>query len=153
MITLSEAKKLLEINTTKLDDECRFQPELYYEIAENAVKSISLRDKLKEEKDNTWSRQFIKEKVEGKLDGKTLSDKTAETFADVSAEVEKANNNYLKAKEEAEEWIALKESFQQRAAMLKELCGLFVSGYFGEISVKSNSAKEAEIKERRKKLR
>lgn len=153
MITLEEAKKLLAINTNKLDDECRFQPEIYYEVAANTVKAISVRDKLKEDKDNIWSKQFIKEKVEGKLDGKTLSDKTAETFADTSEEVEAANNEYLKAKEEADAWGALKESYQQRAVMLKELCGLYISGYFGEVSVKSQEVKETELKERRKRIR
>jgi len=153
MISLQEAREKLLINKNNLDEECKHQPELYYEVASNSVKAISERDRLKEEKDATWSKTFITNKMEGRLEGKSLSDKTAETFADTDEYVLKSNADYLKAKEEADEWIALKESYQQRALMLKELCGLYVAGYFGEISVKTKEASEVELKNKRKLLR
>lgn len=153
MITLEEAQGALVIDTKKLDEECRFQPELFYEVAKQSVEAASERDALKETKDRVWSSTFVKEKMEGKLEGKSLSDKTAETFADVDEEVVKAIDSYLGKKKEADEWTALKEAYQQRAVMLKELCGLQISGGYGEIAVKSKVVEDTKYDKIRKKMR
>jgi len=153
MITLEEASRGLVIDIKKLDEECRFQPEIFYEVAKQAVLASSERDFLKEKKDKVWANSFISEKMEGKLDGKALSDKTAETFADVSEEVTKSTREYLEKKKEADEWVALKDSFQQRAVMLKELCGLQISGAYGEIVVQNKTVDDSKIARIKKEMR
>jgi len=153
MITIEEAVGSLVIDTTKLDEECRFQPIIFYEVAKQAVLKSSERDFLKEKKDKIWANSFISEKMEGKLDGKSLSDKTAETFADVSEKVEISTKEYLEKKKEADEWIALKDSFQQRAIMLKELCGLQVSGAYGEIVVQNKTVDDSKVARIKREMR
>jgi hypothetical protein len=150
MITVEEARRGLVIDTKRLDEELRFQPEIFYEVATRAVTIASERDELKDSKDRTWSSRFISEKMEGKIDGKQLSDKTAETFADVSEEVKEATKKFLEKKKEADEWLVLKESYQQRSVMLKELCGLQNSGNYGEVV---RSKEESKYEKLRKEMR
>jgi hypothetical protein len=150
MISKEEARRGLVIDTKRLDEELRFQPEIFYEVASTAVAVASERDALKDKKDRTWSSKFISEKMESKMDGKSLSDKTAETFADVNEEVVQVTRDFLEKKKEADEWLVLKESYQQRSVMLKELCGIQSSGNYGEVV---RSREESKYEKLRKEMR
>lgn len=134
-ISLEEAKDLLLINRQDLDIEVQRQAQTYWQVAEQCAEAISIRDSLKEEKDKVWAEQFIVNKVEAKLDGKGVSDKVAETYTDASKIYSKANKEYLDAKLDADKWIGMKESWQQRAVMLRELCGLNASLNYGEMTI------------------
>lgn len=153
MNTIEQYKKFLVIDKRNLDGEVQKQAERYWDVAERCAEAISLRDSLKEEKDKVWSEQFIKNKVESKLDGKAISDKVAETYADSSPEFSKATKDFLDAKLDAELWIGMKESWQQRAVMLRELCGLNISMGYGEMVVRNKPLSDTLYEETRKKMR
>ncbi len=151
-ISLKEAQKSLRIDTKKLDFECQTQPELYAEIARKYVEAISIRDELKQDAENIWSTIFIAYKTGS---DKAPSDTTVKAMTDIHEDYLGMYNAYMLAKKEADEWFSLKEAFQQKANMLKELCGLYIAGYFGEINVTMDRGKfeEKKYEEGRKKLR
>jgi len=150
-MNLEEAKKSLIIDKFKLDVECQSQPDTFWKISEECSNAISIRDALKEEKDVVWAYEFIKQKQSGEK----VTDSMAKSLADTTKEYITAISEYLKAKEEADKWIAMKEAWQSRATMIRELCGLYVSGYFNEMSVKLDKTKlsTTEYENLRKKLR
>lgn len=150
-MTLEEARKNLIININDLSTVCQTQPSIYWEVSMEAVKAMSIRDKAKNDLDNTWSELYVSLKTEG---GK-LSDPTVKASVEIEKRYIDAEKVYLSRKREAEEWNAMKEAYQQRANMIKELCGLYVSGSFGEISVKGGikGVYEKDVNEARKRMR
>ena len=129
----------LRIDRDSLDEELIHQPSLFYEVGEAYARAVSVRDDLKERLSQTDARLNLelREDREGKF-----------TEAMVMSEIQgnrehkEAVRSYLVAKEEAERLLALKEAFSQRAYILKDLCGLYVAGYFGDVSVCGRSATE-----------
>lgn len=132
-----EARKLLKIDRLNLTSELEKQPEIYDEVSEMCVYAISVRDSLKDEKERIWSEQFLSAKRNSAIDGKTPSDKVAETMADTSKEFVEVSKSFLEAKKDADEWIGIKESFQQRMEMLRELNRILSRSLYNEASESS----------------
>lgn len=146
-MTLEEAKKLIKIDKYLLDDECEKHTTYFLEIAQGYADAISRRDELKEDRDYIFSKQFLIAKG-----GEKISDLVATSKAESSDEYINATRLYLQSRKEAEEWSSMKESWQQRASMLKYLSELYISGYFG-INVKSPDIGYETIKHRLEKGR
>lgn len=142
MITIQEAKSLLKIDKNDLDEECIKHSDIYLEVGQMCAEAISRRDEKKELKEEAWAKEFIGIKSNTKV-----SDQQAKSMADYSDNYKEALREFLDAKKEAEEWIVIKEAWTARAAMLKYLCELYISGFYG-VNVKVKSDKYEEIKEK-----
>lgn len=140
-LTLAEMQASLAIDKSVLDDEVIRQPVLFYTISEQLTDAIAERDAAKEELNS----------VDADLDAhwrKKLSKvKTTETLihnhVQVSQEHEKAFDIWLKAKTKADKLLALKEAFQQRSYMLRDLVSLYSANYYEDSSIKPSRAQEA----------
>lgn len=137
-LTLKEAQKLLLIDKYALDIVCVEQPELFSRIALAHSKAVNLRDKGREDlvigdAEISNSLRLTSEKTEMKLTEAKLSLQVVVHETHI-----KNNEEYLELKLEADQWSALRESFLQRASMIKLLCELYLSDYFSTKSVTSN---------------
>lgn len=153
-MNIGQLKALLAINRHALDEEISRQPLVFYEVADACVQAMADRDGAKEELDT----------IDAKLDGivrKMLDgSKNRVTEAMVAngillhPEHEKAYVAYMEAKTKADEVLALKEAFAQRGYMLRDMCQLYVTGYFEQNSVRGDSgaADRIQYNETRKKL-
>lgn len=128
---LEKARGHLAIDKSALDDEIMEQPQHFFDVSEASTEVASIRDELSE----------AVKRVDADLDNHvraTLADKGKVTEAMVAAAIRthphhiKAHTEYLTAKLLADKLGALKESYGQRAYMLREMCSLYVSGYFGQ---------------------
>jgi hypothetical protein len=148
---IEEINELLLIEKDSLDDECMIYPEVFGKIGDEYVNAISIRDELKAESEKVWSKVLL----EVKLGGEKVSDPTAKAMADTSEVYIKAFNAYLKAKANAEMWLIAKEKWEKKGVMLRNLCDLFVSGYWGSISADSTKSKfnREELKNIKKQMR
>ena len=135
MATAEELAQNLRIDKHSLDDEVIQQPSLFYEVSEQYIRAAAERDQLKEELAN----------VDAKLDAEVRS-----TLGDVKATEGKIKSRvqidpkhaaafdaWLVAKEQADRLGVLKDAFQQRSYMLRDLVALNTSNYFEETSVRS----------------
>lgn len=141
--TLSDLQQQLAIDKATLDDEVIRQPVLFYNISEQLTDAIAERDAAKEELnsidaelDGTWRRKL------SKADSK-VTEKMVANCVQTSAEHEKAFDMWLTAKTKADKLLALKEAFQQRSYMLRDLVSLYSANYYEDSSIKPSRAQEA----------
>jgi len=126
-----------------LDDEVVKQPVLFYNISEILTDAIALRDGTKEElaaidaeMDGVWRVKLAKI-------NKKVTEKMIQNGVQNSPEHEKAFQAYLKAKTYADKLLALKEAFQQRSYMLRDLVSLYSANYYEASSIKPTQTMEA----------
>ena len=147
-LEITDYKKMLVIDRFKLEDELIKQPSLFFDIAVKCSNALSERDALKEEKDRVWAKEYLKNKGTVGPDGKYPTDATAKALTDASDEYEKAITSFFESKERADILYSLKEAFQERATMLRELCSLWTTGYYQDMSINKSDEKINEMKER-----
>jgi hypothetical protein len=125
-----------------LDDEVIRQPMLFYEVSDQLTDALAERDASKEELaatdaelDNSWRRKLAKNK-------ERVTDKVILSHVTTSSEHEKAFETYLRAKTRADKLLALKEAFQQRSYMLRDLVALYSANYYETTSLKPTQAQD-----------
>jgi len=143
MIPLADLQQQLAIDKSVLDDEVIRQPVLFYTISEALTDALARRDGAKEalafvdaEMDNVCRRKL------SKGDAK-VTEKMVQNHVQCSYEHGKAFDVYLKAKTYADKLLALKEAFQQRSYMLRDLVSLYSANYYEASSIKPTQATEA----------
>lgn len=139
---LADLHKHLEIDKTALDDEVIRQPSLFYMVSEQLIEASAIRDAAKEalatvdaELDAKWRKKLNT--------GAKATDKAVLSHVQTSQEHADAFDAYLVAKAEADKLLVLKESFQQRSYMLRDLVSLYTANYFEDASIKPSRAQEA----------
>jgi hypothetical protein len=142
----------IKIDRDDLDGELVRQPSLFLEVAQDYAQAVSVRDGLKEALESTRASVDLRiRKQVAEMDRKV-------TEATIKAEVEtervyaKAVRAYLTAKEAADQLLAVREAFGQRAFVLKDLCVLWVAGYYSTSAVKGKdpaSVQDAAYERRR----
>lgn len=128
----------LKIDRHALDDALAEQPVVFARVAQDCALAISERDHAKEDLEVTRAEVSLDVRQRLEQEG------TKSTEAVVAAQIEldrryrEAMKVLLETKAAADRLAAIKEAFAQRAFALKDLCGLYVAGYWGTDSVKSN---------------
>jgi hypothetical protein len=142
--TLAELQQQLAIDKSVLDDEVIRQPVLFYSISEQLTDAIADRDYAKEvlgaidaELYGVWRRKLAKDT---KL---RVTEKMVENAVLTDPKHEKAFSEFLDAKTKADKYQALKEAFQQRSYMLRDLVSLYSANYYEVSSLKPTQAQEA----------
>lgn len=141
--TLAELQEQLAIDKSVLDDEVIRQPVLFYTISEALTDAIAERDAAKEDLaavdadlDFTWRKKLSKGTVK-------ITETMVKNHVQTSADHDKAFLAWLEAKTKADKLLALKEAFQQRSYMLRDLVSLYSANYYEESSIKPSRAQEA----------
>ena len=134
-------KLMLEINKHGLDDELIKQPSLFFQVGEEYSIAVAERDACKEELATVDAELDgrIRAKLAQKRSGEK-GDKVTEAMVKNGIQVHPSHaaafDTYILAKTRADILQSLKDSFQQRSYMLRELASLYVSSYYDESSVK-----------------
>lgn len=122
----------IRLDRNALDIAAEEQSMLFFEIANRHVIAISRRDAVKDDLaqiDAELARDFR---------AQCERDKVRATEALVSDHILLHNRHITAAatlrlhRIEADQWGALREAFDQRMRMIKELVGLYASGYYSE---------------------
>lgn len=140
---LSDLQQHLEIDKTALDDEVMRQPSLFYKVSEALTDALAERDGALEELSYVDAEQALKGRKELSKAGAKVTDAMVKTYVQVSVEHDKAFNAWLQAKARADKLQALKEAFNQRSYMLRDLVTLYSANYYESTSVKPTRAQEA----------
>ena len=124
----------LAINREVLDEELISQPHSYFHVGENHARAVSRRDALKQELELEEARldEEIRENAAAESEKINNDQVKARIHADQS--YQRASSKYLRARLRADEWEALKKAWEQRSYVLKDLVGLHIAGYFGEVT-------------------
>lgn len=135
-----ELKSYLEIDKYALDDEISTQAVVYQQVAEFHAACVNRRDAAYENVKVVDAAVASALKDHANQQGIKVTEVTVAAQVMLSTEHKEAVNKHLRAKEQADRNAALKDAFNQRCYMLRELGELFIAGYYSEISVKKTQS-------------
>lgn len=125
-------KEKLKIDKYSLDEECIHQPELYSDVALEAVKAAEERDMKKFE----MERKYAELDRTYRLAGEKQSNPQIDAAVTRDPSYQEAQIEYLRTKAIAAEKDVYRTAFEQRKTMLELVCRLFLADYFSDVSVK-----------------
>jgi len=133
-----EYQRALKIDKDELDRHLVEQPEIFYRISKKLADCISERDAAKENLAVIDAHLDVRLRREASEDGTKLTENSLRAAIQTHKEHLDEHDNYLGSIQEASEWAALKDAFQQRAYMLRELVALYIAGYYSDVVVASS---------------
>jgi hypothetical protein len=154
---IEELRQYLKIDKHRLDEELEEQPMLLFQISEAFVQAAAERDMLKESL-ATKDAQLGKKAREqlGKRE-KKVTESMVEGYVLTDSTHDAAVKAYLDAKGQADLLFALKEAFQSRGYMIRDLCSLYTANYYEQGSAKptnnTNRATYSMGRQKRERLR
>ena len=152
-LTLEEAENLIAIDKNDLDTICQIHPEIFHRIAKSGADMKSLRDEAKETLQKVEATESLAIRTQLDKVGEKATEVKISQLLQLSERREKAVSRYLNAKAEAEAWLILKETFLERAFMLKNLCDLHGQSYFTTTTLKSSSVQQQSYENLRQRLK
>ncbi len=136
-VSIEEFRKYLQIDRSSLDDEVMRQASLLFAVSEASIEATAERDALK---DNLLQIEAALDK-EIRHDFETTKTKFTETQIKslilMNGSRVQTNDDYLASKTKADKLIALKEAFQARGFMIRDLCSLYSANFFESSSVRA----------------
>lgn len=142
-------KQQLLIDKNSLDKECVEFASIFDKVAEKVADAINIRDAAKEQISiiDAQISEAIRRDFESK--GEKLTEARLSQLVLLDYRHLEVFNNWLRQKLDAEYWVAKKDAFSNKASMLKELCSLYIAGYFSDITVKGgkNDLEEKQYKQ------
>jgi len=126
-ITAADVKKLLKIDKLDLDTEIERQPEILDRIIERSVLATSQRDFAKTALDRVGVN--LDRAIRKKFQDKKPTESEIRNRITRHPEYQKAEDEYLRLKHEADLWSGHREAFKSRSYALRDLVEIFVSGY------------------------
>jgi hypothetical protein len=125
--TPDEYRKFLRIDRDGLDECLMEQPEVYHHVSEAFAAAAARRDKIKLDYEEAEATEDARIRLEALNSQTKLTESMVERTFKRNAQLQKMQRLLLSARAEAERWKALKEGFEQRSFMLRELVSLTIS--------------------------
>lgn len=129
--TQARFRALLAIEVHDLDECLMQQPELFEHVARAYVEATAERDALKLDLDEAEAAADAVIRADADDKKERITEAAIKQRLTLHPTVKDLNRALLQAKADADSWLALKESFQQRSYMLKELVALHLSRLAG----------------------
>jgi hypothetical protein len=119
-----ELKTKLKIDVDYLDRALIEQPSLFYTVADQFAMAVAERDAAKLELDEKMAELDQDIRAEAVSLGEKVTEASIQRRLATLPTIKDAERNLLEGKAKADEWQALKEAYQQRSFMLRELVAL-----------------------------
>lgn len=131
---LNELKDGLKIDVNNLDIELVDQPNRFFHAGQQYSLAVSRRDRKDTELDILKAVLDKEIREDADANGDKITEAQIKAAIQRDKEHRQLTKQYLDAKQEAEEWQSLRDSYQQRSYVLKDLVALHISGYFGDVT-------------------
>ena len=143
---IQDYEKALRIDKMALERDVSRQPELFYGVADEYVRAISVRDAVKDNLAQIEASmdQAIRER--SALSGEKITEKVVAAWVLDTDEYKDAVGELREAQRAVGAWNSLREAFMQRAHALKVMADLFVANYYGSGEHKSTSQRDVSDK-------
>jgi hypothetical protein len=128
--TLEEA---LAIDEDALNEALIRQPDAFYRVSKKLAMELSIRDAAKQalQEEEAYADERARSSIP---DGEKVTETSIKSLVRLDKQVLTANDKLLKLSRETALLQALKEAFQQRSYVMKDLVSLYVANYFGDAS-------------------
>lgn len=124
---LERFKGNLAIDKDDLDTCLMEQPESYYHVSEAYVNAVALRDATKLELEEVTAKEDQAIRASALATERKLTETAVQNELRTLPSIMALNRKLLDQRAAADNWQALKESFQQRSFMLRELVALYIA--------------------------
>lgn len=127
----------LLIDKNNLDGELIEQPQVFFDVSHEFSMAVSRRDKAKEEIARTAAKvsQNIRRNALDK--GEKITETAISQLVDLDDSYQETVDEHIELVAKASDAQAMKEAFQQRSYVLKDLVNLYLAQYYSSDSVKS----------------
>lgn len=130
--SIRELEDDLIIDEDDLEEMCRLQPVLYYEVSRQLAMCISERDAAKQAHAEVEAAEDGRVRREAAKQEDRVTDTAIKLTVKSSKIVVAAMKKYLDLSEKVGQLQALKEAYQQRSYALSHLVDLHVNTFYGE---------------------
>ena len=134
----------------ELDTELTDQPELFYHASEGHSQASHRRLVIDNERRSIEARAAEQIRSDAERSGTKLTETRIPQLVANIEEVIRVKEDLFEADRKVSEWLSLKEAFQQKGYMLRELANLYSSNYYQRNSTSHTdlvSTKAASIKD------
>lgn len=128
--TLVGLEQALQIEEHALDEALMTQPDAYYRVSRQVALTTSLRDEAKQALQEIEARIDLGVRREAYDNEDRVTEKEVEARKRVHRDVIAARNTLNDLESHLLECVALKEAFQQRSYMLREMVQLHISRHY-----------------------
>lgn len=152
MATYEELEAGLSIDEHALDEANLHQADLYHRVAKATALKMSQRDAAEQNVTETAAKvelQIRAKLAERKEEKEKVTEGDIKARVKTSLDVRNATKTYLDLCASHSKWQALEKSFSQRSYALNRLVDLYVAGYFGDVTKRSNSDSMKDIQAKR----
>lgn len=138
---LESYKRKLLIDETDLDTDIARQAVLFHEVADRLAVQTSVRDKAKKVLSEVEARVDFDIRDVARRNKDKITEKEIATAVRLDDEVQAAHEDLIKASYYVGRLTALRDAFEQRRYMLREMAGTYASGYW-DSAVSDRSVKD-----------
>lgn len=136
---LSDLEQGLRIDENNLDEALLTHPDFFYRISKQLALLISRRDEVTQEKKEAEARVDTELRHNSEVGNYKLTEPQIKNLIQSDSDIIKITEEFLELSRQVGQWSALKEAFVQRSYMLKSLCELYISNYFGSTTEGSSA--------------
>jgi hypothetical protein len=129
---LEQFQSALKIDKHNLDEALLQQPDIFYRVSEGFAYAISLRDRAKSKLAEVSAEQSLVERRKAKQDDEKITEDGLKARIALNDKVQDAQQDYHASALVADRWQGMKESWQQRSYVLKDMVGLYSAGYYSD---------------------
>jgi hypothetical protein len=149
-----ELEGALMIDEHDLDNEVMAQSQRFNDAAQYSARAASRRDEAKDGLKTVEAELEIELRKKAEAAGEKTTDKAIAAKVQIHPRRKEAFQAYLDSSLQADKWEGLKESYKDRSFMIRELSGLWVTGYFQTTSTKGTQKQvdDAEYERRKKEM-
>lgn len=140
--TLQDLQSGLTIDRDDLDSELAVQADMYYRVAEACALAASRRDEAKSTMEDELSRAASRARSAAAANDERATEAYVKEQAAKDKKFTDARNAYLRAKLEADLWSSMRDSYDAKGKMLREMAQLFIAGYFQATAVGGRRARQ-----------
>ena len=142
----ADFKDYLKIDKHALDDMLVNQADTFYEISEHLTSAMANRDSVKDELGQVFAETDAKVRRRAEKNGEKVTEGRVSQLVVLEKKYIKKNKEFLRAKQDLEQWQLLKEAFLQRATMIKSLVQLYSTNYFTQESISPSRGDAGKVK-------
>lgn len=141
---LEELEPGLQIDEHALDEALQEQPDLFYRVSKDLALLTSRRDAAKQNVSEVEAQVDLEVRSGAAKRDEKIPEREVDAQKRLHPKVKAAVAQMLQLNSAVGQLAALKEAFQQRSWVLKDLVGLYIANYYSD---KSQSGDESRFKE------
>lgn len=137
---LTEFRNYLKIDKDALSEAMAEQADLFFRVGDACANANSEREEAKEHLSTVDSELGQSFRGGKKKDDLKITEGSVKDLIQTNQRHQEAFEVYLEAKKRAEQLVALRDAFQERGRMLRDLGNLYATGYFTVTASKGAAA-------------